>query len=73
MDLGRVQPDCRLVQDQKIGVIPWSPLARGLLVRPAGAAMPRREGDAKMAGELYDHQVDPGENQNVAGRPEHWT
>ena len=41
-----------------LGVIPWSPLARGLLVRPGGAATPRREGDAKMADSLYDHPGD---------------
>jgi aryl-alcohol dehydrogenase-like predicted oxidoreductase len=44
--------------EEGLGVIPWSPLARGLLVRPAGTETPRREGDAHMAGQLYDHAGD---------------
>ncbi len=44
--------------EEGLGVIPWSPLARGLLVRPAGMETPRREGDARMAGQLYDHPGD---------------
>jgi aryl-alcohol dehydrogenase-like predicted oxidoreductase len=44
--------------EEGLGVIPWSPLARGMLARPAGLETPRREGDAKMAGDLYDHPGD---------------
>ena len=44
--------------EEGLGVIPWSPLARGLLVRPAGTETARRGGDAHMAGQLYDHPGD---------------
>jgi len=47
-----------LCVEEGLGVIPWSPLARGLLVRPAGQETPRRAGDANMAGQLYDHPGD---------------
>jgi aryl-alcohol dehydrogenase-like predicted oxidoreductase len=43
--------------DQGLGVIPWSPLARGLLAR-SGEATARLSGDATMAGQLYDHEAD---------------
>src|SRR5262249_22801096 len=43
--------------DQGLGVIPWSPLARGLLAR-SGQATARLSGDAAMAGQLYDHDGD---------------
>ncbi len=47
-----------LCLEEGLGVIPWSPLARGLLVRPAGVETARRGGDASMAGQLYDHPGD---------------
>lgn len=34
-----------LCRDQGVGMIPWSPLARGKLARPAGATTPRTETD----------------------------
>ncbi|KAF2792255.1 Aldo/keto reductase [Melanomma pulvis-pyrius CBS 109.77] len=37
-------PFCR---DQGIGVVPWSPLARGLLGKPVGATSSRNEADVK--------------------------
>lgn len=46
-----------LCMDQGLGVMPWSPLARGLLAR-TGQATPRLSGDAVMAGQLYDHEGD---------------
>jgi 1-deoxyxylulose-5-phosphate synthase len=47
-----------LCMDQGLGVIPWSPLARGMLARSAAADTARKEGDAGMAGQLYDHPAD---------------
>ena len=38
--------------DQGVGVIPWSPLARGHLTRPWGTATPRTRGD-KFGSSLY--------------------
>jgi aryl-alcohol dehydrogenase-like predicted oxidoreductase len=35
-----------LCQDQGVGIIPWSPIARGRLARPAGAQTARTETDA---------------------------
>jgi aryl-alcohol dehydrogenase-like predicted oxidoreductase len=49
-----------LCLEEGLGVIPWSPLARGMLARPEGAETARREGDAGMAGQLYDHPGDAG-------------
>ncbi len=49
-----------LCVDQGVGVIPWSPLARGRLARAAGADTPRMSGDGSMANELYDHPGDAG-------------
>ena len=46
-----------LCLDQGVGVIPWSPLARGMLAR-AGESTARRSGDAELAGQLYDHPSD---------------
>jgi len=46
-----------LCMDQGLGVIPWSPLARGLLARSAGTTA-RLSGDAVLAGQLYDHPGD---------------
>jgi aryl-alcohol dehydrogenase-like predicted oxidoreductase len=42
--------------DQGVGVIPWSPLARGLLARSGGATA--RAGSDALAHELYDHPGD---------------
>ncbi len=51
-----------LCVDQGVGVIPWSPLARGLLTgkrsRGMHAASARDEHDAPLADELYDHDSD---------------
>jgi aryl-alcohol dehydrogenase-like predicted oxidoreductase len=47
-----------LCVDQGLGMIPWSPLARGRLARAADAATPRMSGDAGMADQLYDHPGD---------------
>lgn len=47
-----------LCLDQGIGVIPWSPLARGLLARTGADATARTGGDAALAGQLYDHPSD---------------
>ena len=35
-----------LCLDQSVGLIPWSPIARGRLARPAGVSTPRTETDA---------------------------
>jgi len=54
-----MMPLCR---DQGIGVIPWSPLARGLLARkPAPAGTPRAGSDT-LTPELYDH---PGDREII--------
>ena len=46
--------------DQGVGVIPWSPLARGTLTRPWGSETTRTDGDALLA-KLYhedsNHQI----------------
>ena len=47
-----------LCLEEGLGVIPWSPLARGLLARPAGDETARKTGDAGMATQLYDHPGD---------------
>ena len=47
-----------LCVDQGIGVIPWSPLARGRLARGASEATPRTSGDSTLAEQLYDHPSD---------------
>jgi aryl-alcohol dehydrogenase-like predicted oxidoreductase len=48
--------------DQGLGVIPWSPLARGMLgggrSRGTHAASARDQGDAGLADSLYDHPAD---------------
>lgn len=51
-----MMPLCR---DQGIGVIPWSPLARGLLARgePGAGTTPRGQSD-QLTGQLYDHPGD---------------
>ena len=47
-----------LCREEGLGVIPWSPLARGRLARPAGHDTARAGGDAKLAEQLYDHPGD---------------
>ena len=51
-----------LCEDQGLGVIPWSPLARGMLggnrTREAHDTSPRDEGDGSMADQLYDDPSD---------------
>lgn len=51
-----------LCVDQGLGVIPWSPLARGLLagarVRGRHDASARDESDAPLTDHLYDHESD---------------
>ena len=47
-----------LCSEEGLGVIPWSPLARGRLARAAGTATARVSADASMAGQLYDHPGD---------------
>jgi len=51
-----------LCVDQGIGVIPWSPLARGLLgggrARGSHASSLRDDGDGVLADQLYDHPAD---------------
>jgi aryl-alcohol dehydrogenase-like predicted oxidoreductase len=46
-----------LCQDEGIGVIPWSPLARGRLTRPWGETTARTETD-EFGTKLYDRTVD---------------
>ncbi len=51
-----------LCVDQGIGVIPWSPLARGMLggtrTRGVHGSTPRDAGDSVLADQLYDHPSD---------------
>jgi len=47
-----------LCLEEGLGVIPWSPLARGLLARAEGADTPRIPGDASLREHLYDHPGD---------------
>jgi len=46
-----------LCRDQGVGVIPWSPLARGRLARPWGQATPRIDSDA-FGKTLFEHTED---------------
>jgi aryl-alcohol dehydrogenase-like predicted oxidoreductase len=46
-----------LCLDQRIAVLPWSPLARGRLARDPGAETPRTGNDA-FAGRMYDPTAD---------------
>ena len=46
-----------LCVDQGVGVIPWSPLARGTLAR-VGEPTARKTADSVLAGQLYDHPGD---------------
>lgn len=48
--------------DQGIGVIPWSPLARGLLTRAWKAHTPRSAADQAMTNDLYQAE---GANQQI--------
>ncbi|MGE0439327.1 MAG: aldo/keto reductase [Gemmatimonadales bacterium] len=53
-----------LCLDQGIGLIPWSPLARGMLARPTiQAAGTARAGSDTLTPQLYDH---PGDGDIVA-------
>ena len=52
-----------LCLDQGIGVIPWSPLARGLLARGPGPEATARGGSDQLTPQLYDH---PGDAAIVA-------
>jgi len=47
-----------LCQDQKIGVIPWSPLARGLLTRPPQVKNTARSTNDPLADSFYTHPSD---------------
>jgi 1-deoxyxylulose-5-phosphate synthase len=48
-----------LCLDQGLGVMPWSPLARGLLARPVTAEPgTSRAGTDQLTGQLYDHPGD---------------
>lgn len=56
-----------LCRDEGVGVIPWSPLARGLLARSSPTA---REASDGLAAQLYDHPADGAvvaANARVAG------
>jgi len=53
--------------DQGVGVIPWSPLARGLLARPADTTTARGESDA-FGSTLYHQQE--GANAAIIGAVE---
>jgi len=43
--------------DQGIGVLPWSPMARGKLTRPIGVHTPRQDTDRLVRGGMYSHNV----------------
>jgi 1-deoxyxylulose-5-phosphate synthase len=61
-----------LCVEEGIGVIPWSPLGRGLLARPpAAGAATARGGSDQLTPQLYDHPGDAGiveANLRVAAR-----
>ena len=44
--------------DQGVGILPWSPMARGKLTRPAGVHTPRQDTDRLVRGGLYSHNED---------------
>lgn len=54
-----------LCVDQGVGVIPWSPMARGRLARPWGEATKRTEGDA-FGKTLYVENEDSSRQINEA-------
>ena len=43
----------RLCREEKVGVLPWSPLARGRLTRPAGQGQTKRDATDGFAKKLY--------------------
>src|SRR5688500_13079986 len=47
-----------LCADQGVGVIPWSPLARGVLARAGSAATTARTGSDERSGDLYEPDND---------------
>ena len=54
----------QLCLDQGVGMIPWSPLARGLLARgPQSAPTTARGGSDQLTDQLYDH---PGDQAIIA-------
>jgi aryl-alcohol dehydrogenase-like predicted oxidoreductase len=56
-----------LCNDQGVGLIPWSPLARGLLARAGGTAQTSRQtGDAARQGQLYGGPADAEIIERVA-------
>jgi aryl-alcohol dehydrogenase-like predicted oxidoreductase len=55
-----MMPLCR---EEGIGVIPWSPLARGHLARPAGSGDTPRASTDSYTPQLYDH---PGDGDVIA-------
>ena len=58
----------QLCLDQGIGMIPWSPLARGLLARgPHSGATTARGGSDQLTDQLYDH---PGDQAIIAANAE---
>ena len=46
-----------LCLDQGVGLIPWSPVARGKLARPVGFSTPRAKTD-KMLERMYSRTID---------------
>ncbi|WOP19469.1 aldo/keto reductase [Raineyella sp. LH-20] len=44
--------------DQGVGVIPWSPMARGKLTRPLGQHTPRQDTDRPVRAGMYSHNPD---------------
>ena len=46
-----------LCLDQGVGLIPWSPIARGKLARPVGISTPRAKTD-KMLEKMYSRTID---------------
>ncbi len=56
----------KLCADQGVGVIPWSPLARGLLARPVGAEDTKRRKGDKIGHTVYDKTAE-ADNQ-IIGR-----
>lgn len=47
-----------LCADQGIGVLPWSPLARGRLARPVDVVTQRSRNDGMQASGIYDGEAD---------------
>lgn len=52
-----------LCLDQGLGLMPWSPLARGILARPPAPAATARSSSDQLTAQLYDH---PGDQAIVA-------